>query len=302
MTWEIPGDLGRERRSRAVSGFACKCPAPALFIRRRHFTCYVVSGGRAGEYIKETAVRRRGVWKCGPTRFAVERTEMVISMTCTIQPEVTEPLRVACPENDLSDPASEQMAPPHNEGSGRNKQNVGRCRLSKKKVIVITVIAAVSVSLVISVVYNFVGDAQRKQLEAEIKQLKVSSTSKPSLTTSCPRGWTWNAEYCYGFSDTDSTWDFAHSNCTSYGASMVVMDTPEEKAFINENKASAEYWIGLRREDIGKPWKQPDGLDFNDWFDIKGQGLCASLNDGVESSTDCDSQRRWICRKHLHTV
>ncbi|KAL8213004.1 UNVERIFIED_CONTAM: hypothetical protein K2H54_060077 [Gekko kuhli] len=142
-----------------------------------------------------------------------------------------------------------------------------------------------------------------KQLEAEIKQLKAMSTPKPFLITSCSQGWTPNEEWCYLFSDAESTWDSSHMNCSSYGASLFVMATPQERTFINENKAPAEYWLGLRRQAIiGEPWKQPDGSDFDIWFEIKGEGLCASLNDGVVSSTDCDSYRRWICRKPLRAA
>ncbi|XP_054834800.1 C-type lectin domain family 2 member D3-like isoform X1 [Eublepharis macularius] len=181
-----------------------------------------------------------------------------------------------------------------------------RCRLKccKKDTAIIVITIILFLSLLISGPYNVAQHAQIKELQAEINKLQATSTSTPLLKTSCPQGWIGDAEgYCYFFSVTESPWNSSRDHCALSGGSLVTMATDLEKAFINNNKGSVEYWLGLRRRKIGQPWKQPDGSDFdNSLFGIKGNGLCATLNDGVQSSTDCDNRRNWICRKPLHGV
>ncbi|XP_053154672.1 C-type lectin domain family 2 member D-like isoform X1 [Hemicordylus capensis] len=67
--------------------------------------------------------------------------------------------------------------------------------------------------------------------------------------------------------------------------------------FVECNAEPTDYWINLQRESVEQPWKWPNGSLVSDWFQIKGEGLCAYLNDNIVSSTNCDNHRNWICKK-----
>lgn len=225
------------------------------------------------------------------------------------QSEVNIPLKEVTLENGVSDPTLEERTPSHNEDSENNKQNVGICGLKFSKMAIFKMGSAIMfVLLVISVGFNiYLGRKSCRITEeevpsAKIKQLEDVSTPKPFPPTSCLPGWILNENSCFFFSVSESTWHASLRNCSSYGASLFVMATRQEMVFINQNKAPAEYWMGLKRKKIGEPWTQPDGAEFDVWFEIKGEGLCATLNDGVVSSTYCDSHRHWICRRILHAV
>ncbi|XP_054834801.1 C-type lectin domain family 2 member D-like isoform X2 [Eublepharis macularius] len=181
----------------------------------------------------------------------------------------------------------DNKVPNNMEGTNRYRK-----KFSKKKI----VIAIIVLLLVLSLPFLCLFAAPKKPLQA-------TSTPNLLLNASCPQGWISDEErYCYFFSDTESTWDLSLKNCSSSGGSLPMMDTSQEMDFINKNKDATEYWIGLRREKIGQPWKWTNGTEFNKRFVIKGDSPCATLNDGVQSSTDCDQPRNWICRKPLHGV
>ncbi|XP_053154674.1 C-type lectin domain family 2 member D-like isoform X3 [Hemicordylus capensis] len=70
-----------------------------------------------------------------------------------------------------------------------------------------------------------------------------------------------------------------------------------QQEFVECNAEPTDYWINLQRESVEQPWKWPNGSLVSDWFQIKGEGLCAYLNDNIVSSTNCDNHRNWICKK-----
>nr|XP_056701515.1 early activation antigen CD69-like [Euleptes europaea] len=201
-------------------------------------------------------------------------------------PEEIIALNLLNPENGQLNTALEQRRSSHNEGPGRNKQNAGRRKLKLDKKARRVIIVRIK---------QLQATTQESNATSASEQLQATPASKP-----CPQDWIMNAESCYFFSVTESTLESAYRNCSSSGGSLTVMRNVQEETFINKKKDGTEYWLGYRRESIGDPWKQPDESDFDEWFKIKGDGLCASLNDGVVSSTDCDSQislRRWICKR-----
>ncbi|XP_077779658.1 C-type lectin domain family 2 member D-like, partial [Podarcis muralis] len=117
----------------------------------------------------------------------------------------------------------------------------------------------------------------------------------PTCVIPCPQGWVVHEAWCYYFSTAEANWTSSQSNCSSYGGSLTAIDTPSEMKFLLNEKEATDYWIGLRREE-GQPWKWTNGSDFNSWFKIGADGLCAYLNDRNASSSWCTSEREWICR------
>uniref|UniRef100_A0A8C0QN13 C-type lectin domain-containing protein n=1 Tax=Chelonoidis abingdonii TaxID=106734 RepID=A0A8C0QN13_CHEAB len=113
----------------------------------------------------------------------------------------------------------------------------------------------------------------------------------------CPDSWVGYGRKCYYFSEAERDWNNSQNNCSSFGASLAEIDTPQEMAFIKRHKDLSEHWIGLRREP-GQVWKWTNGTEFNHWFRIRGGGDCAYLNDekGVSSSR-CYMEREKGIRK-----
>ncbi|XP_067402588.1 C-type lectin domain family 2 member B-like [Emydura macquarii macquarii] len=120
---------------------------------------------------------------------------------------------------------------------------------------------------------------------------------KPQLIAWCPVGWIGYQGKCYYFSETENNWNNSQNNCSALGASLAVIDSKQEMAFMMRYKDTSEYWIGLWREQEQQPWKWVNGSDFNNVFKIRGGGDCAYLNDDSVSSSRCISERNWVCSK-----
>ncbi|XP_015268088.1 PREDICTED: C-type lectin domain family 2 member D-like [Gekko japonicus] len=148
----------------------------------------------------------------------------------------------------------------------------------------IAILVTLAVLLLISVALNIYLAVKRHRLQA-------------ALSHSCPQGWVRSGGRCYFFSATEEAWDVGQDRCISHRGSLVAMDTLQERDFVMSSEGLAGYWIGLRREGVREPWKQPDGSLFSNWFPIGGNGLCAYLNDKEVNSTRCINSQRWICSK-----
>ncbi|XP_053903507.1 C-type lectin domain family 2 member D-like [Malaclemys terrapin pileata] len=116
------------------------------------------------------------------------------------------------------------------------------------------------------------------------------------LVTACPDGWIRYLGKCYYFSEAEANWTNSQSHCSALGASLAVIDTQQEMNFMMRYKEPHNYWIGLQRE-LNQPWKWTSGTEFNNWFQIAGEGSCAFANSGHVSSSGCSRDRRWICSK-----
>uniref|UniRef100_A0A452ICA5 C-type lectin domain-containing protein n=1 Tax=Gopherus agassizii TaxID=38772 RepID=A0A452ICA5_9SAUR len=123
----------------------------------------------------------------------------------------------------------------------------------------------------------------------------------PLAAHCCLDSWVRYRGKCYYFSEAEGNWTYSQSNCSSLDASLAVIDSDPEMAFMLRYKGKPEHWIGLRRElELGQPWKWANGSEFNSWFSIRGGGDCAYLNDerGI-SSARCIMARYWICSKPI---
>lgn len=148
------------------------------------------------------------------------------------------------------------------------------------------ILAITCIALLVSFSFNIIQYVKLKELQ----------TTPTSL---CPPNWTMNGETCYFFSDTQRSWNFSQSNCSSYGGSLLTVHSKQEWDFIKKHRRPAEYWINLERKTLDEPWKWPNGSLVDSWFYIGGEGLCAYLNEKAASSTICDNDRYWICSKPI---
>ncbi|KAH1182779.1 hypothetical protein KIL84_004271 [Mauremys mutica] len=112
----------------------------------------------------------------------------------------------------------------------------------------------------------------------------------------CPDGWVGYLGKCYYFSQAEGSWTHSQSHCSVLGASLAVIDTQQEMAFLLRYKGPSDHWIGLRREP-GQHWMWTNGTKFNNWFIIAGEGPCAFLNHKDIASSGCSREGRWIRSK-----
>uniref|UniRef100_A0A674J4H9 C-type lectin domain-containing protein n=1 Tax=Terrapene triunguis TaxID=2587831 RepID=A0A674J4H9_9SAUR len=103
----------------------------------------------------------------------------------------------------------------------------------------------------------------------------------------CPDGWVGYRGKCYYFSKAKENWNNSQSNCSALGASLAVIDSEQEMTFLLRYKGTVYHWVGLRREP-SQSWK---------WFEVRGGGACAYLNDVGVSSSSCETEKNWICAK-----
>ncbi|XP_077689567.1 C-type lectin domain family 2 member B-like [Eretmochelys imbricata] len=119
----------------------------------------------------------------------------------------------------------------------------------------------------------------------------------PPFGLCCLEEWVGYQGKCYYFSKEEKNWDSSQHFCSSFNASLAVIDTQEEKDFMVRYAGPIEHWIGLRRES-SQPWKWVNGTIFNQQlFEVRAEGDCAYLSDVFVSSSRCYSLRNWICTK-----
>ncbi|NWH25465.1 CLC2E protein, partial [Grus americana] len=101
--------------------------------------------------------------------------------------------------------------------------------------------------------------------------------------------------YCYFFSETESNWTTGQESCEALGASLAHISNTNELTFLKRYKGDANHWFGLRKEDDS--WRWSNGTAFNNWFEVRGGGLCAYLNQERISSSLCHTKKNWLCSR-----
>ncbi|XP_044837410.1 C-type lectin domain family 2 member D-like [Mauremys mutica] len=180
--------------------------------------------------------------------------------------------------------------------------NCKKCNYYKKCRIVLAVALAVVslclIAVIVLAVLLFTSSSDGRATSAGPSQGPplVPSRGPPSVPC-CPEGWVGYRGKCYYFSKEEKNWDSSQHVCSSFSASLAVIDTQQEKDFMARYANFTEHWIGLSR-DSGQPWKWVNGTIFSQQlFEIRAGGDCAYLNDVFVSSSRCYSLRNWICSK-----
>ncbi|KAM4034348.1 C-type lectin domain family 2 member D-like [Anomaloglossus baeobatrachus] len=122
--------------------------------------------------------------------------------------------------------------------------------------------------------------------------MSVNYSSDP-----CEDDWIWSRRKCYYFSSNISEWQTGQDFCASRNASLALIDSMEELNFLVRFKGSSDHWIGLSREQEGRPWVWTNGSLCTNMFHIHGVSKCVFLNSGHVSSASCYSDKYWICNK-----
>ncbi|XP_064898036.1 uncharacterized protein LOC102085062 [Columba livia] len=101
-------------------------------------------------------------------------------------------------------------------------------------------------------------------------------------------------EKCFYFIEDEAEWNRSRIVCVSLGAHLATIDSWEELRFLLRYGRSLHYWLGLQREESG-PWKWVNGSLFNNWFDVRGKGQCAYINQDGVSSDWCSQTKFSVC-------
>ncbi|KAH1183024.1 hypothetical protein KIL84_004516, partial [Mauremys mutica] len=156
------------------------------------------------------------------------------------------------------------------------RHNCRKCNYYKKHTVVLAVaLAVVFLGLIIAVivlaVLQFRRSSDGRATSAGPSQGPplVPSPGPPSVPSwgppfgpCCLEGWVGYRGKCYYFSKEEKNWNSSQHICSSFNASLAVIDTQQEKDFMMRYAALVEHWIGLRR-DSGQPWKWVNGTIFS---------------------------------------
>uniref|UniRef100_A0A6I8P6N5 C-type lectin domain-containing protein n=1 Tax=Ornithorhynchus anatinus TaxID=9258 RepID=A0A6I8P6N5_ORNAN len=171
-------------------------------------------------------------------------------------------------------------------GDHWDPRNWSPTKLGNVKLVHICLLALVITLLTIS------GDCSVLYLDNR----KIQTSPRIPLAAPCPDNGNGFQGKCYYFSEDKRNWTSSQSFCTSHAAALIVIDTSWVMDLLMSDKGPCDYWTGLSRE-AGQDWKWTNGTKFTGWFEIKGRGECAYLNDERVSRARNYTNRRWICSK-----
>ncbi|XP_040977744.1 C-type lectin domain family 2 member D-like isoform X2 [Aquila chrysaetos chrysaetos] len=123
-----------------------------------------------------------------------------------------------------------------------------------------------------------------------------SRLPQPDFSHVCPDAWLGFQGKCYYFSEAESNWTTSQESCEALGASLALINTMDELTFIKRYKGEANHWFGLRKEKDDS-WWWTNGTAFNNWFEVRGGGPCAYLNQERISSSLCHTKKNWLCSR-----
>ncbi|XP_038609592.1 C-type mannose receptor 2 isoform X2 [Tachyglossus aculeatus] len=165
----------------------------------------------------------------------------------------------------------------------------------------------------------------RQNLGTPVSPEPAGPNPTPSLTGSCPSGWTSDPKlrHCYKVFGSDrlqdkKSWVLAQGACQELGAQLLSLASSQEEHFVAsmlnkvfgesepENHEQHWFWIGLNRRDpwTGRSWRWSDGLGYSyhnfdrsrhDDDDVRS---CVVLDLGSLQwvPMQCETQLDWICK------
>ncbi|XP_075617844.1 C-type lectin domain family 2 member B-like [Balearica regulorum gibbericeps] len=118
----------------------------------------------------------------------------------------------------------------------------------------------------------------------------------PSLEL-CPSGWLYFQRKCYYLSEKEANWNSSQSFCSSYNASLLVIENHQELNFMVKI-TKQDPWIGLCKRNEEFFWVNGKALD-NKLIEVKGSGNCAYLESKGVSASGCYLTRKWVCSLNI---
>ncbi|KAK9405863.1 C-type lectin domain family 2 member D-like [Crotalus adamanteus] len=116
------------------------------------------------------------------------------------------------------------------------------------------------------------------------------------VSAACPDFWIGYRGKCFYISKEEKNWTLSLKTCSSFNASLAVIDTQKELDFWVEIFHPFHYWFGLSRE-INQVWKWFNGTEFKHQFAVRGEGFCAYVDGKGASSTICSMEKHFLCSR-----
>ncbi|XP_032095042.1 C-type lectin domain family 2 member D-like [Thamnophis elegans] len=117
-----------------------------------------------------------------------------------------------------------------------------------------------------------------------------------SQGVACPDFWIGYRRKCFYVSKEERNWSLSLNTCSSFNASLAVIDNQEELDFWVGILKSFHYWFGISRE-VNQDWKWANGTKFKNQFPVRGEGLCAYINGKGTDSTLCSMEKLFLCSR-----
>ncbi|XP_007441970.1 C-type lectin domain family 2 member D-like [Python bivittatus] len=163
--------------------------------------------------------------------------------------------------------------------NARNAALLPKCITEKKFTIAVVVLVTVLIIVIISLA---------------VKKTPIFPPCPLPVRAACPDSWIGYRGKCFYRSKEESTWVTSSKNCSSFNASLAVIDTKNELHFWVEFLRPSHYWFGLSRK-FKQAWKWSNGTEFKNQFPVRGEGLCAYVNEKGASSTVCSTEKYFLC-------
>ncbi|XP_039213086.1 C-type lectin domain family 2 member D-like isoform X1 [Crotalus tigris] len=165
--------------------------------------------------------------------------------------------------------------------AGKNKALVPKCISEKKFIIGAIILVVVLIIIIISLA---------------VKKTKTCPhcPSLPSQSVACPDFWIGYRRKCFYVSKEQKNWSLSLTTCSSFNASLAVIDTQKELEFWVDILNPIHYWFGLSRK-ANKVWKWSNGTEFKTQFPVRGEGFCAYIDAKGASSTICSMEKHFLC-------
>ncbi|XP_034277645.1 C-type lectin domain family 2 member D-like isoform X2 [Pantherophis guttatus] len=117
-----------------------------------------------------------------------------------------------------------------------------------------------------------------------------------SQNVACPDSWIGYRGKCFYTSNEERNWSLSLKTCSSFNASLAVIDTQKELDFWVEIFRPFHYWFDLSRE-VNQTWKWSNGTQFKNQFLVRGEGFCAYINGKGADSTVCSLEKLFLCSR-----
>ncbi|KAG8127758.1 hypothetical protein E2320_014649, partial [Naja naja] len=140
---------------------------------------------------------------------------------------------------------------------------------------------------------------EKRARNAGHNKVKKTETCPPCpslVSVACPESWIKYNGKCLYVSKEERDWLLSLETCSSFNASLAVIDTQKELEFLVDIFCSSHCWFGLSRK-VNQIWKWPNGSEFKNQFPVRGEGSCAYLNGKGASSTICSMEKRFLCSR-----
>ncbi|XP_028327210.1 C-type lectin domain family 12 member B-like isoform X2 [Gouania willdenowi] len=127
----------------------------------------------------------------------------------------------------------------------------------------------------------------------------------------CQKGWKSHGSSCYVIVNNHElsewrSWNEAQDDCKRKSSDLVVIESIEEKNFVQEHSWESSkkqgYWIGVRA--IAGKWMRVDGSELPPDF-LKAspvEGQCVISHSGGWTPVSCDERNRWTCEKKALSI